>query len=618
MLAALHDLWDGVTDALTGARRCRLASRRLPASCSAWPVSLCFWELECRRCCAHHALPLNKPTNSLTCPPADETDVVCAAACAALAQLLQDADSQGAPGSAALPATAATVLSDLTDSVHKRLGGRLSQALARFRCGARGARQWCVAWWPSGGRWGEDDAQLSAAPWRAGLGCRLPTTPCPPSTLSSRLLPWPLYPTRQGAGQRASGGGATAAGGLPAGPPPAARGAAPGRAAGRRGQRCGAGQLCFLRDCSFAGACRGSGGRGPAAWAAGADAGSRGVAPPPTWTVRLPPTLACSPAACPAVAVGRCHAHEECAVLLGELLHCPLAAVQLAAAEALLELAKVGRLACFMARVLLAVWHAVLLGHAARCWGWRRQAVNASLCCFAPCAAGWGEGAFLLRSSRLCALAAASTVPNARHECTAALPSTAAATPSLWPAPCLPRLPPAGGRRVGGGAVSAAQGHGHHHRGGHQRGGTAVSGAAAGGAAALRACCAALAAQADVSDAAPPACSWHTPAIPLPPSRTSLPHLPHCRRCWACCWPTCGSCPRCSSPCSSSACCRWWQASPRLPSAPAAWRPSGPRCSPTIGRWRAASAAGARGPRAAAAPPRRPRRSCSSCCWSRG
>jgi hypothetical protein len=40
-------------------------------------------------------------------------------------------------------------------------------------------------------------------------------------------------------------------------------------------------------------------------------------------------------------AVGRCHAHEECAVLLVELLHSPNAAVLLAAAEALLELAKV-------------------------------------------------------------------------------------------------------------------------------------------------------------------------------------------------------------------------------------------------------------------------------------
>jgi hypothetical protein len=54
---------------------------------------------------------------------------VCASACAALAQLLQAEDG----GVAALPDAAAAVLSSLTDSVHKRLGGLLGVALARFR-----------------------------------------------------------------------------------------------------------------------------------------------------------------------------------------------------------------------------------------------------------------------------------------------------------------------------------------------------------------------------------------------------------------------------------------------------------------------------------------------------
>jgi hypothetical protein len=40
------------------------------------------------------------------------------------------------PAAAPLPAAAAAVLSSLTDAVHKRLGGLLSVALARFRCGA--------------------------------------------------------------------------------------------------------------------------------------------------------------------------------------------------------------------------------------------------------------------------------------------------------------------------------------------------------------------------------------------------------------------------------------------------------------------------------------------------
>lgn len=59
----------------------------------------------------------------------DETDVVCANACAALAQLLAADDSAAAP----LPDAGALVLSNLTDSAHKRLGGLLGQALARFR-----------------------------------------------------------------------------------------------------------------------------------------------------------------------------------------------------------------------------------------------------------------------------------------------------------------------------------------------------------------------------------------------------------------------------------------------------------------------------------------------------
>ena len=82
---------------------------------------------------------LHLPTHThIPCPcPADETDVVCAAACAALAQLLQAADSQQLGGVATGDA-AASVLADLTDTVHKRLGGLLGTALARFRCGAAG------------------------------------------------------------------------------------------------------------------------------------------------------------------------------------------------------------------------------------------------------------------------------------------------------------------------------------------------------------------------------------------------------------------------------------------------------------------------------------------------
>lgn len=51
-----------------------------------------------------------------------------------------------------------------------------------------------------------------------------------------------------------------------------------------------------------------------------------------------------APLAVPRTAVGRCHAQEECTVLLVELLQSPNPAVLLAAAEALLDLAKVGLL----------------------------------------------------------------------------------------------------------------------------------------------------------------------------------------------------------------------------------------------------------------------------------
>lgn len=63
--------------------------------------------------------------------------MVCANACAALAQLLQAADSQQA-GAPPLPDSCAAVLSDLTDTVHKRLGGLLGTALARFRWAGSG------------------------------------------------------------------------------------------------------------------------------------------------------------------------------------------------------------------------------------------------------------------------------------------------------------------------------------------------------------------------------------------------------------------------------------------------------------------------------------------------
>lgn len=60
--------------------------------------------------------------------------MVCANACAALAQLLQAADLEGQQaGGPPLPDSSAAVLSDLTDTVHKRLGGLLGTALARFR-----------------------------------------------------------------------------------------------------------------------------------------------------------------------------------------------------------------------------------------------------------------------------------------------------------------------------------------------------------------------------------------------------------------------------------------------------------------------------------------------------
>ncbi len=65
---------------------------------------------------------------------------MCANACAALAQLLQAEDSQQGQqaGAAPLSDASATVLSDLTDTVHKRLGGLLGTALARFRWARRG------------------------------------------------------------------------------------------------------------------------------------------------------------------------------------------------------------------------------------------------------------------------------------------------------------------------------------------------------------------------------------------------------------------------------------------------------------------------------------------------
>ncbi|KAL4423628.1 hypothetical protein ABPG77_009215 [Micractinium sp. CCAP 211/92] len=59
----------------------------------------------------------------------DETDVVCANACAALAQLLAADDAAAPP----LPDASARVLTSLTDGVHKRLGSLLGVALARFR-----------------------------------------------------------------------------------------------------------------------------------------------------------------------------------------------------------------------------------------------------------------------------------------------------------------------------------------------------------------------------------------------------------------------------------------------------------------------------------------------------
>lgn len=61
-------------------------------------------------------------------------------------------------------------------------------------------------------------------------------------------------------------------------------------------------------------------------------------------TGALPLASPLSPLRSLGCAVGRCHASEECAVLLVELLHSPNPAVLLAAAEALLDLTKVGAL----------------------------------------------------------------------------------------------------------------------------------------------------------------------------------------------------------------------------------------------------------------------------------
>lgn len=132
-LSALIDLWEGVTDALTG-------GGRLPC-CTAGDRHL--------GCCGGHHLtrpqhpwvasavpsttPAPPPNTPALVPLTDETDVVCANACAALAQLLPAADSQAVGGGTPLPDAAAAVLFDLTDTVHKRLGGLLGVALARFR-----------------------------------------------------------------------------------------------------------------------------------------------------------------------------------------------------------------------------------------------------------------------------------------------------------------------------------------------------------------------------------------------------------------------------------------------------------------------------------------------------
>lgn len=61
--------------------------------------------------------------------------MVCANACAALAQLLAADDADAPP----LRDAGAQVLTSLTDAVHKRLGGLLGVALARFR--------WAAGWW---------------------------------------------------------------------------------------------------------------------------------------------------------------------------------------------------------------------------------------------------------------------------------------------------------------------------------------------------------------------------------------------------------------------------------------------------------------------------------------
>ena len=161
LLSALIDLWESITDALTGAAGLcgsrqavglwqQAASRA--AGCGAAGTRAAAVLLRCcgpvgrgpacpARACRTAGLqlppavaPLKPPLllpSLLTAAPADETDLVCASACAALAQLLQAEDGGAAP----LPAGPAAVLSSLTDCVHKRLGGLLGVALARFRCG---------------------------------------------------------------------------------------------------------------------------------------------------------------------------------------------------------------------------------------------------------------------------------------------------------------------------------------------------------------------------------------------------------------------------------------------------------------------------------------------------
>ncbi len=82
----------------------------------------------------------------------------------------------------------------------------------------------------------------------------------------------------------------------------------------------------------------------------------------PSCVSRPLPVLTCTaPYRTGLLAVARCHAAEECCVVLVELLHSTNPAVLLAAAEALIELAKVsvcGGGVCFLAcvAVRLADW----------------------------------------------------------------------------------------------------------------------------------------------------------------------------------------------------------------------------------------------------------------------